>query len=49
VESGWPIAVIKADGRCFSRFLPDVQPYLKYHNPRTFEDLSKPVPNFRSM
>lgn len=26
-----------------------VQPYLKFHNPKTFEDLSKPVPNFRSM
>jgi hypothetical protein len=25
------------------------EPYLKYHNPRTFEDLSKPVPNFRTM
>lgn len=25
------------------------QPYLKYHNPRTFEDLSAPVPNFRSL
>jgi hypothetical protein len=24
------------------------EPYLKYHNPRTFEDLSKPVPNFRA-
>jgi hypothetical protein len=24
------------------------EPYLKYHNPRTFEDLSKPVPNFRT-
>jgi len=23
--------------------------YLKYHNPRTFEDLSAPVPNFRAM
>jgi hypothetical protein len=25
------------------------QPYLKFHNPRTFEDLSKPVPNFRTL
>jgi hypothetical protein len=25
------------------------EPYLKYHNPRTFEDLSKPVPNFRTL
>lgn len=23
------------------------QPYLKHHNPRTFEDLAKPVPNFK--
>jgi len=26
-----------------------LQAYLKYHNPRTFEDLSAPVPNFRAM
>lgn len=25
------------------------QPYLKYHNPRTFEDLNKPVLNFRAL
>lgn len=24
------------------------EPYLKYHNPRTFEDLAQPVPNFRA-
>ncbi|KAF8072650.1 hypothetical protein HT031_000310 [Scenedesmus sp. PABB004] len=23
------------------------QPYLKFHNPRTFEDLDKPIPNFK--
>lgn len=23
------------------------QPYLKYHNPRTFEDMDKPIPNFK--
>ena len=23
------------------------EPLLKYHNPRTFEDLDKPVPNFK--
>lgn len=26
-----------------------LQPYLKFHNPRTFEDMNKPVPNFRTM
>lgn len=26
-----------------------LQPYLKYHNPRTFEDLAAPVPNFRTL
>ena len=25
------------------------QPHLKFHNPRTFEDLNKPVPNFRAL
>ncbi|KAG1681525.1 hypothetical protein FOA52_014031 [Chlamydomonas sp. UWO 241] len=25
------------------------EPYLKFHNPRTFEDMAKPVPNFRAM
>lgn len=25
------------------------EPYLKYHNPKSFEDLSKPVPNFRAL
>mmetsp|Transcript_33238 Transcript_33238/g.73506 ORF Transcript_33238/g.73506 Transcript_33238/m.73506 type:complete len:629 (+) Transcript_33238:92-1978(+) len=25
------------------------EPYLKFHNPRSFEDLSKPIPNFRAM
>lgn len=25
------------------------EPLLKYHNPRTFEDMTKPVPNFRAM
>lgn len=25
------------------------EPYLKHHNPRTFEDLSAPVPNFRAL
>jgi hypothetical protein len=25
------------------------QPLLKFHNPRTFEDLTAPVPNFRAM
>ena len=25
------------------------EPYLKFHNPRTFEDMTKAVPNFRSM
>lgn len=24
------------------------QPYLKFHNPKTFEDMAKPVPNFRA-
>jgi hypothetical protein len=24
------------------------QPLLKFHNPRTFEDLNNPVPNFRA-
>jgi hypothetical protein len=24
-----------------------MQPYLKFHNPRTFEDLDKPIPNFK--
>lgn len=24
-----------------------LQPYLKFHNPRTFEDMNKPVPNFK--
>jgi hypothetical protein len=24
-----------------------LQPYLKYHNPRTFEDMDKPIPNFK--
>lgn len=24
-----------------------LQPYLQHHNPRTFEDLTKPVPNFK--
>jgi len=23
------------------------QPYLKFHNPRTFEDMDKPIPNFK--
>jgi hypothetical protein len=23
------------------------QPYLKFHNPRTFEDMNKPIPNFK--
>jgi hypothetical protein len=23
------------------------QPYLKFHNPRTFEDMEKPIPNFK--
>jgi hypothetical protein len=26
-----------------------LQPLLKHHNPRSFEDLSAPVPNFRTM
>ena len=25
------------------------QPYLKFHNPKTFEDLEAPVPNFRAL
>lgn len=29
--------------------LPRVQPYLKSHNLRTYEDFNKPVPNFRAM
>lgn len=24
-----------------------LQPYLKFHNPRTFEDMDKPIPNFK--
>lgn len=28
------------------RFLPP-QPFLKFHNPRSFEDLDQPVPNFK--
>lgn len=24
------------------------QPFLKFHNPRTFEDMAEPVPNFRA-
>jgi hypothetical protein len=24
-----------------------LQPYLHFHNPRTFEDLDKPIPNFK--
>ncbi len=27
--------------------LPRPQPYLKFHNPRTFEDMDKPIPNFK--
>lgn len=23
------------------------QAYLKFHNPRTFEDMDKPIPNFK--
>lgn len=28
-------------------FPPSPQPYLKHHNPRTFEDLEAPIPNFK--
>jgi hypothetical protein len=28
-----------------ANFVP--QPYLKFHNPRTFEDMDKPIPNFK--
>lgn len=46
VQSACWMVVVMHGGVCCVCALC-LQPYLKYHNPRTFEDMDKPIPNFK--